>query len=176
MADTDAVKDTVESLKHLTAAKIWETVLKNDPVTELNEKQIYRYWAEVNSGEWRLDDDQVKSALKVLEKYEDLSVEIIPITAEDGISALAFSFREILDEFGVDIEEIAMDSTWKTNALGYELYGIVGEANGQALPLAFAFASSTDGTAAEGAKDRMLQHVPGHISMRCPLSDTDVGG
>jgi len=38
-------------------------------------------------------------------------VEIIPITAEDGISAIAFAFREIIDEFGSEVEEIAMDST-----------------------------------------------------------------
>ncbi|KAG6904192.1 hypothetical protein DXG01_011819, partial [Tephrocybe rancida] len=56
-----------------------------------------------------------------------------------------------------------MDSTWKTNAAGYELYGIVGEANGQALPLAFAFTASMDDTAAPGAKDRMLQGVLKHI-------------
>ena len=58
--------------------------------------------------------------------------------------------------------------TGKTNALGYELYGIVGEANGQALPLAFAFTCSTDGTAAPGAKDRMLQNVLQHINDYCP--------
>ncbi|KAJ7821905.1 hypothetical protein B0H13DRAFT_1660027, partial [Mycena leptocephala] len=45
--------------------------------------------------------------------------------------------------------------TGKTNALGYELYAVVAEANGQTLPFAFAFTTSTDGTAAEGAKDRM---------------------
>lgn len=52
--------------------------------------------------------------------------------------------------------------------MGYELYAIVAEANGQALPLAFAFTTSTDGSAAEGAKDRMLQHVLGHVSEKCP--------
>ena len=44
----------------------------------------------------------------------------------------------------------------KTNAMGYELYGVVGEANGQVLPLAFAFTCSTDGTAVPGAKNQML--------------------
>lgn len=87
--------------------------MKANPKTELNEKQIYRYWTELNAGAWRLHDDQVKSALAVLEKYEDLTIEIIPITAEDGISAIAFAFREILDEFGSEVEEIAMDSTCK---------------------------------------------------------------
>lgn len=42
------------------------------------------------------------------------------------------------------------------------------EANSQALPLAFAFMCSTDGTAAPGAKDRMLQKVLGHIDQYCP--------
>ncbi|KAJ7926657.1 hypothetical protein B0H13DRAFT_1862109 [Mycena leptocephala] len=93
-------KDTVESMKNLPASKIWEAVLKANPKTELNEKQIYRYWAELNAGAWRLHNDQVQSAISVLEKYEDLAVEIIPITAEDGISAITFAFREILDEYG----------------------------------------------------------------------------
>ena len=56
----------------------------------------------------------------------------------------------------------------KTNALGYELYAIVAEANGQALPLAFAFTCSTDGTAAPHAKDRMLQNVLRHVGNYCP--------
>ena len=58
--------------------------------------------------------------------------------------------------------------TGKTNALGYELYGIVGEANGQVLPLAFAFTCSTDGTVAPGAKDWMLQNVLQCINDCCP--------
>ena len=37
--------------------------------------------------------------------------------------------------------------------LGYELYAVVGEANGQALPLAFAFMCSTNCTVAAGTKD-----------------------
>jgi hypothetical protein len=67
----------------------------------------------------------------------------------------------------------------KTNALGYELFAIVGEANGQALPLAFAFTASTSQEAQPGAKDRMLQHVIKHIHEGCPnitytLSDKDM--
>ncbi|KAF8220084.1 hypothetical protein L208DRAFT_1335813, partial [Tricholoma matsutake] len=122
-----------------------------------------------------LDDDQVKSALMVLEHEEGLDIEIIPIQTKDGISSLAFSFKNILQDYGEEIIEIAMDSTWKTNALKYELYGVVGEANGQALLLAFAFTCSTDGTAAPGAKDCMLQKVLGHIDQYCPnIADVDL--
>ncbi|KAF8230922.1 hypothetical protein L208DRAFT_1279679, partial [Tricholoma matsutake] len=87
---------------------------------------------------------------------------------EDGISSLAFSFKDILGDYGEETTEIAMDSTWKTNAMGYELYGVVGEANGQALPLPFAFTCSTDGTAAPGAKDRMLRDILRHIDKYTP--------
>lgn len=43
----------------------------------------------------------------------------------------------------------------------------------------FAFTASTDGTAAEGAKDRMLQDVLEYVTKRCPgimfaLSDKDM--
>ena len=67
----------------------------------------------------------------------------------------------------------------KTNAAGYELYGIVGELNGQAVPLAFCFTTSTDGTALDGAKDRLLRTVIRFISKKCPnidftLSDKDL--
>lgn len=134
--------------------------------------------------------------MKVLERVDGVDVEIIPIRSEDGISTIAFGFKDILDDYGENIKEIAMDSTCaclirscpksaiythtgKTNAVGYELYAIVGEANGQALPLAFAFTASTSGHAAEGAKDRMLQDVLDYVTKRCPgimfaLSDKDM--
>lgn len=62
--------------------------------------------------------------------------------------------------------------------MGHEFYALVGEANGQAVPMAFAFTASTSGTAARGAKDRMLQDFIGWVSGRCPnimftLSDKD---
>ena len=67
----------------------------------------------------------------------------------------------------------------KTNAAGYELYGLVGELNGQAVPLAFCFTASTDGTALDGAKDRLLRTVIRFVSNKCSnidftLSDKDL--
>lgn len=85
--------------------------MKKNPNTELTEKQIYAHWANLNQATWRLDDDQVKSAIKVLKRVEGIDVEIIPVHAEDGISTLAFAFKGILDDYGMEVEEIAMDST-----------------------------------------------------------------
>ncbi|KIM44631.1 hypothetical protein M413DRAFT_43043, partial [Hebeloma cylindrosporum] len=106
-------------------------------------------------------------------------VDIIPTVREDGIDAVAFAFKGVLEEIGEEIAEVAMDSTWKTNAAGYELYGIVSELNGRAVPLAFCFTASTDGTALDGAKDRLLRTVIRFMSEKCPnikftLSDKDL--
>lgn len=93
-------------------------MLKNDPNTELTEKQIYAEWFCVNEAEWRLEDDQVKSAVRLLEKAEN-DAEIISVRAEDGIYAMAFTFKGVLDVLGKDIEEIAMDSTCKFSSVQF---------------------------------------------------------
>jgi hypothetical protein len=53
----------------------------------------------------------LQSACKVLENYNGAKINIIPIPEEEGIVALAFGFKEVFDEFGLDFEEVAMDST-----------------------------------------------------------------
>jgi hypothetical protein len=63
--------------------------------------------------------------------------------------------------------------------LGYELYGFVAEANGQSLPIAFAFTAMEHNTAAPGAKTRLIEQVLRHISKLCPniafaLTDKDI--
>lgn len=49
----------------------------------------------------------------LLEQLKGEEVEIIPITQREGISAIAFTFKEILDGLGNEIEEVLMDSTCK---------------------------------------------------------------
>ncbi|KAJ6565627.1 hypothetical protein DFH09DRAFT_1473861, partial [Mycena vulgaris] len=137
------IKDFVEGHKHESAANIWTRVLAQNPTTEVTQKQMYALWSELNEGEWRLDDDQVKSAQMILEKMEGVEVKIIPVRSEAGIHAIAFAFKEILDDWAEKTEELAMDSTWRTNAAQYEFYGFVAEAKGQAMPFAFLFTVSS---------------------------------
>ncbi|KAJ7853715.1 hypothetical protein B0H14DRAFT_3450135 [Mycena olivaceomarginata] len=129
------IGDFVEDHKHDSTA--------NNPTTEVTQKQIYALWSELNEGERRLDDGQVKSAQMILEKLEGIEVEIIPIRSETGFHSIAFAFEEILDEWAEMTEELAMDSTWRTNAAQYELYGFVAEAKGQPMPFAFLFTVSS---------------------------------
>ncbi|KAF7344983.1 SWIM-type domain-containing protein [Mycena venus] len=161
------IRDLVEGMKHDSATNIWTRVLAQNPGTEVTQKQIYALWSELNEGEWRLDDDQVKSAQMILQKMEGTEVEFIPIRSEPGIHSIAFAFKEVLDGWAKENEELAMDLTWRTNAAQYELYAFVGEANGQAMPFVFLFTVST-GDAAEGAKTRMLGDVLKYMNKRCP--------
>ncbi len=55
----------------------------------------------------------------------------------------------------------------KTNAAGYELYSLVAELNGCAVPVGFMF-TTLDGTAAPGTMDLTLQDFLNFISKCCP--------
>ena len=77
------------------------------------QKQVYTHWAHLHKATWRLDNDQVKSTIKLLECVDDINVEIIPVPTEARILSLAFGFKNILADYGEDLCEIAMDSTCK---------------------------------------------------------------
>ncbi|CAK5267884.1 unnamed protein product [Mycena citricolor] len=160
-------KKIIETSHNSTPTKIYEALIKQFPAIKITEKQVYRHWSDINKANWRKKDDQVASAAALLAEYDGLAVDVIEIKPEDGLSTIAFSFRDIINDFGVDTQSIAMDSTWKTNAAGYELYAIVAEANGTALPLAFVFTTSS-GNLAEGAKTRMLEQVLQAVGKKCP--------
>uniref|UniRef100_A0A0W0FE48 Uncharacterized protein n=1 Tax=Moniliophthora roreri TaxID=221103 RepID=A0A0W0FE48_MONRR len=113
-------------------------ILQDDPETEVSRKQIWKKWTKLSQRQWCLDNNQVLSAIKLVEKCAgDLITKRIRIWQLQGTSSVAFGFKEILDDVNSTTEEIAIDSTWKTNILGYELYVVIGEASGKAIPLAF---------------------------------------
>ncbi|KAF9023081.1 hypothetical protein BDZ89DRAFT_1193313, partial [Hymenopellis radicata] len=168
-------KDLIRDLKHLAPSKIWDKILADNPDNEYTEKQVYSEWMHQSEKEWRLDNDQVKSAEKLIRSVEDYTTQVIPITPRPGIHAIAFALKEPLDAIGAETTEVAMDSTWKTNQAGYELYSLVAELNGCAVPIAFIFTTS-DGTAEPGTKDLMLQDFIDFIAKRCPnikFTDSD---
>lgn len=67
----------------------------------------------MNQEIWQFNEDQVKSAIKLLKSKEGHEVDIIPIIQEDGIDAVAFTFRGVLEDVGKEIAEVAMNSTCK---------------------------------------------------------------
>jgi hypothetical protein len=91
--------------------QIWSCIVKQNPDTDLSQKQIYAYWAHINEDRWRLDDEQLKSARKILETYQGTKIQQIPIQHEDGLTTIAFAFQQVMGEFGPTVTEVAMDST-----------------------------------------------------------------
>ena len=60
-----------------------------------------------------MHEDQVLSAQEVLKRAEGVAIEMIPTTAEDGISTIAFALKDAVDGYGAKVAEIATDSTCK---------------------------------------------------------------
>ncbi|KAJ7689378.1 hypothetical protein B0H17DRAFT_1134965 [Mycena rosella] len=165
---TDKITKLVGEMRNQPASNIWMCILQENPGTDITQKQIYALWCELNKAAWRLDDDQVKSVQILLEKMHGKEIELIPIHQEDGVHCIAFGFTEVLDGWAEQNKELVMNSTWKTNAAGYELYRMVGKANRQAIPFVFMFTTNTNGTAPEGAKTRMLSYILRYLNQRCP--------
>ncbi|KAJ9111276.1 hypothetical protein QFC22_006576 [Naganishia vaughanmartiniae] len=141
------------------------------------QKQVYARWCLENEMVWKLRPEQLVSAGMILERMAGRGIERVPLVQEAGVEAFAFVMKDVLTERGTMIHEIGMDSTWKTNALGYELYAFVAEANGQALPLLFMFIQ-LDSTAETHEKRRALAQCLRYILPACPnikfvLSDKD---
>jgi hypothetical protein len=104
--------------------QIWSCIIKKYPETNLSQKQIYAYWAHINQDRWRLDDEQLKSAQKVLETYQGTKIQQIPIRHEEGMTTIAFAFRRVIDKFGPTVTEVAMDSTCTKAFNKYSWLGI----------------------------------------------------
>lgn len=51
----------------------------------------------MNEKVWKLDQDAVKSAEKVLEKWDGVKTEIIHLPEEPGMSAIAFALKDAVD-------------------------------------------------------------------------------
>ncbi|EJD33441.1 hypothetical protein AURDEDRAFT_22475, partial [Auricularia subglabra TFB-10046 SS5] len=169
------VKAFIAEKRHLTPSAIFLELLKRDPTTELEQWQIAHHWASICQDQWRRSDDQVESARKIIAEHPDAIP--IELDGELGVTALAFLVKECAESLNTGVVELAMDSTWKTNKLGFETYGLVGEVNGQAAPLGFLI-TSLGALAESGAKTRLLRSVMRALRVHCPnvrftLSDKD---
>ena len=55
----------------------------------------------------------------------------------DRVSALGFTLPFIRVVNHQDVEEYHVDSTFKANQLGYELFGVIATVNGVGFPIAY---------------------------------------
>jgi hypothetical protein len=76
--------------------------------------QIYSLWLKLTQKNWRMDDDQLISAAKLLQhwalKHPD-QISAIESFEEPGMQNIGFAFRSILLLLGPKTREAALDGT-----------------------------------------------------------------
>ncbi|KAG8900052.1 hypothetical protein FRC00_000052 [Tulasnella sp. 408] len=165
---SEEIKAYINDNKRLTPSTLWKEIRHRWPETEMTAMQVRNHWSKANEGVWKLDEDQVKSAKLLIEQVAGKDVEIVALRAEPGMSAIAFSLKEPLEEWGEETAEIAFDGTFNTNSAHYEISALIAEGNGQGIPLGFIYTVGTDGTAKTGAKKRLLIDFLDFYRARCP--------
>jgi hypothetical protein len=107
---SEEVKEYIKENLRLTPRQIWEDLgAKTGNITE---KQLHHWWMEFNQEEWKKDKDQVLSAIKLVDRYEN--VEELFCVAEGGITAIAFNVKELVKSIGLGVVEIGIDATCKS--------------------------------------------------------------
>jgi hypothetical protein len=103
--------------------QLWGEIFQKHPRPSFTRKSVVQLWSRLNSHFWKRDEDEVRSAWKLLEEHRTSSsksggsssglymvVEPIPIEEETGVTAIAFTLPGILRQWGGRIREIQLDS------------------------------------------------------------------
>lgn len=101
---------------------------------EITQKQIHAWWTVFIQNEFVRDINQVNSAKIFLDERK---YRVIMFNNYDGIKLLGF-ITSFFDKFKGN-KEIFVDATYKTNALGYELYSVISQYDGSGFALAYLF-------------------------------------
>jgi hypothetical protein len=178
--------------------------LNIDPKPKYTNRAIYRLWAKQDRKKWRRHDDEVISAQKLLSEAENTTVSNglskalpIKIPNRDGFVAIAWAVPELLQKWGGQLREIALDSACKpyifcsfyfgadsyssvnTNASHFELYALLGEVYGSGTPLGF-LCLQTPADAHPGGKQHYIEaflqyfRIEGKLTPSTTLTDKDL--
>ncbi|KAJ7917736.1 hypothetical protein B0H13DRAFT_1608132, partial [Mycena leptocephala] len=176
----DIKKFIAENTK-LRAPQLWKEILKIYPRPSFTQKAVYNYWSKQQQASWRRCNDEFESAkilLQELANDEAHKLVSIPMPESDGFRALGFVFPSVLQKWDGVIREVALDSTFKTNKVGFECFALLGEVGGSGVPLGFIFLKSNKPDLNE--KEKYLRAairfitVVWHIRTKQVLSDKDI--
>ena len=115
--------------------------------------QVYYQWQQANRKNWRRDDDQVVSAIRLLEELGDKYSHEVFTTA--NLRALAIYIHTSISNLAQNTKEIASDATLGTNNAGMDLFAVLAEFDGTGTPLAYLFVQKLAPTEA-GAMTQVL--------------------
>ncbi|KAL1740348.1 hypothetical protein HDZ31DRAFT_47670 [Schizophyllum fasciatum] len=180
------VQDYVRNNPELKPHQLWDWVLKEYGRPTYDRKAIYRLWHEQDQKLWKRHADEKLSAQILLDEASLVnfsatgrtlfSTETIPLPSFDGVDALAFCLPDVLRQWGTQIRELAIDSSWNTNGSRYEIYGVLGEVYGSGCPIAYLLirvnASQDTGTK-ELYIRAVLRHLRDAWHMRVLVTLTD---
>ncbi|KAI0992364.1 hypothetical protein K3495_g15822 [Podosphaera aphanis] len=115
--------------------------------------QVYYQWQQANRNNWRRDDDQVVSAMRLLKELGDKYSHEVFTTA--NLRALAIYIHASISKFAQKTKEIAIDATFGTNNAGMDLFAVLAEFDDTGTPLAYLFVQKLAPTEA-GAMTQVL--------------------
>jgi hypothetical protein len=121
----------------------------------LSSAQVYRAWTKLSEVLWRRDEDSIKSAVKLLEEFEqDGHAVRLNLDLPDGVTGIAWALPGIAERVKECVKEVALDATCesecncskymnlilnldRTNAKDLELYGLMAEVEGFGVPISY---------------------------------------
>lgn len=75
--------------------------------------QVYSQWRELSRAHWHRDKEQITSAKILLGEYQP-DVDLFTLTGlPDGVEALAWGMKKVIDRLRGKVVEIAIDATCK---------------------------------------------------------------
>ncbi|KAJ7272749.1 hypothetical protein B0H12DRAFT_1007797, partial [Mycena haematopus] len=179
------IKEFVAANPNLTTSQIWNHILtlpqyQDRTKIPFTRRSIYTLWARTDREKWKLDDDELESAIKIIERasaewtgtYEGHPIfraEPIALPAVEGFSAVAFALPSVLQKWGGQIREVAMDSAWETNKSQFELFVFIGEVSGSGCPMAYLLIKSKKDSAPNSQQkylEKMLAHLQNMWGLR----------
>lgn len=126
-----------ERTKTCTPAELYRALRDSDVPgkDEAMDHQVFYQWQLANRKLWRRDDDQILSALRLLEEYPNtVSTKIF----QDGdMRGVALYMSDAIARLATRTKEVSMDATYGTNNAGMDLYAVLGELDGAGAPLAY---------------------------------------
>jgi hypothetical protein len=121
-------------------------------VPEVHTKSQVYYWASVYSKETYImkQDNQLESAKSYIEqpRIATKGFKLLYYLDNDFVRALGF-MTTLCSKVGIaNINEIIVDSTFKTNQERFELFAVNANCGGYGMPIAYLYLATSDGTEA----------------------------
>lgn len=166
-----ALEFVSQRVSAFTPAEIYHDLQASDlPRQEkqrITESQIYYQCQRENAKLWRHDDDQLKSAILLLDETSEKYGRTFYTVG--NMHGLAIYILESISTLASCAKELAIDSTYGTNNTGMELFAVLAEVDGTGIPLAYLFA----GTSKPGEKkdDGAMIHLLEQFLRRIKLGN-----